>query len=53
MLAAWMVSWALDLAKSPASTTALPSNSLNAPRTLVTIAWRATKPMRVWAASMT
>ena len=33
--------------------TAVPSNSLNAPRTLVTIAWRATKPMRVWAASMT
>ena len=53
MLAAWMVSSAVDLARSSASTTALPSNSLNAPRTLVTIACRATKPMRVWAASMT
>jgi hypothetical protein len=53
MLAAWMVSCPVDLVKSVPSMTALPSNWLNAPRTLVTIAWRATNPIRVWAGSMT
>src|SRR4051794_18905629 len=33
------------------SMTAVPSNSLNEPRTFVTIACRATKPMRVWVGS--
>ena len=37
---------------SAVSTWAVPLNSLNWPRTLVTIAWRATKPRRVWAGSM-
>ena len=35
-----------------ASTTMVPATSSNAPRTLVTMAWRATKPTRVWLASM-
>ena len=30
---------------------AVPSNSVNWPRTVVTIAWRAEKPMRVWVTS--
>ena len=33
------------------SSVAVPSNSVNAPRTLVTIACRATKPIRVWEGS--
>ncbi len=35
-----------------ASTRAVPSNSLNWPRTVVTIACRAEKPSREWLASM-
>ena len=31
---------------------AVPCHSSNEPRTLVTIAWRATKPSRLWAGSM-
>ena len=31
----------------PSATDAVPEYSLNAPRTLVTIAWRALKPMRL------
>ena len=34
------------------STTIVPATSSNAPRTLVTMAWRATKPTRVWLGSM-
>ena len=52
MLAALIVSVEVDLVKSSASTTALPSTSLNAPRTLVTIACRATNPTRVCEGSM-
>ncbi len=33
------------------STVAVPVTSLKAPRTLVTIAWRVTKPIRLWLAS--
>ena len=31
---------------------AVPVNSSNDPRTFVTMAWRATKPMRLWVGSM-
>ena len=41
-----------DLAGSAVSMVAAPANSLNTPRTVVTIAWRAEKPMRVCEASM-
>ena len=34
------------------STWAVPSNSPNWPRTLVTMAWRAVKPSREWEVSM-
>jgi hypothetical protein len=52
MLATWMVMSALDLDGSAPSIVAVPSHSLNAPRTLVTIACRATKPRRLCAVSM-
>ena len=29
----------------------VPASSVNEPRTLVTMAWRATKPIRLWAGS--
>ena len=29
-----------------------PASSVNEPRTLVTMAWRATNPIRLWAGSM-
>jgi hypothetical protein len=51
MLAALMVTRAEERVGLAASMVAVPSNSLNAPRTLVTIACRATKPIRVWAGS--
>ena len=35
-----------------ASMTIVPATSSNAPRTLVTMAWRATKPTRLWLGSM-
>ncbi len=35
-----------------ASMTMVPATSSNAPRTLVTMAWRAMKPRRVWLGSM-
>ena len=35
-----------------ASTWAVPSKLLNCPRTLVTIAWRATNPRREWDGSI-
>ena len=34
------------------STTIVPATSSKAPRTLVTMAWRATNPTRVWLGSM-
>ena len=51
MLAAVIVSCELEFVGLAASRVAVPANSLNEPRTLVTIAWRATKPMRVWVGS--
>ncbi len=51
MLLAWIVTVAVERDGSLPSRTAVPSNSLKAPRTLVTIAWRATKPMRLWPGS--
>ena len=51
MLAAWIVSRALDLDGSSPSRCALPANSVNCPRTVVKIAWRAAKPIRVPAGS--
>ena len=53
MLAAWMVTLTGRVGRVGAVDAALPSKSLNAPRTLVTIACRATKPMRLWAGSRT
>ncbi len=52
MLPAWITSSADEAAGSAASKCALPSNSLNWPRTVVTIAWRAEKPTRLCAASI-
>ncbi len=52
MLAAWMRRRALERDGSLPSRWAVPSNSLKAPRTLVTIACRATKPMRLCVGSM-
>ncbi len=52
MLAALIVTTAVELAGLLPSSTRFPVNSLNAPRTLVTMACRATKPMRLWAGSM-
>ena len=46
-----MATSTLEALRSSPSTIAAPSNSLNEPRTLVTIAWRATKPIRVWVGS--
>ena len=43
----------LERAGAAASMWAVPSNSSNWPRTVVTMAWRAEKPMRVWLASIT
>ena len=51
MLAALIVTCARELAGLAPSSVAVPSNSLNAPRTLVTMAWRATKPIRECAGS--
>lgn len=36
----------------PGRVVAEPSNSVKAPRTLVTMAWRATKPISVWLGSI-
>ena len=52
MLATLMVSCRLELVGSSASKWPEPSNSLNEPRTLVTMAWRATNPIRLWVGSM-
>lgn len=52
MLAALMVNCRFELAGFSASKWPDPSNSLNEPRTLVTIAWRATNPMRLWVGSI-
>jgi len=51
MLAASIVRRTLELAVLFPSTVAVPSNALNEPRTFVTIACRATKPIRVWVGS--
>ena len=51
MLAASIVTCTREFAGLAPSRVAVPSNSLNAPRTFVTIAWRATKPIRVCAGS--
>ena len=52
MLAAWILSSRCEPAGRSASKYPLPSNSLNEPRTLVTMAWRATKPMRLCVGSI-
>ena len=46
-----MVALTEEAAKSSATVIA-PSTARKYPRTLVTIAWRATKPTSVWAGSM-
>ena len=46
-----MLTLAEELAGLAVSTWAAPSNSLNWPRTVVTIAWRAEKPSRLWVMS--
>jgi hypothetical protein len=51
MLAAWIVSRALDLAGSSPSRHAPPVNCVNRPRTVVKTAWRTAKPTRVAAGS--
>ena len=51
MLAVSIVTCTREFAGLVPSSVPVPSNSLNAPRTLVTIAWRATKPIRVCAGS--
>ena len=53
MLAAWIVSWALDAPRFASSIVNWPSNSPKLPRTFATMAWRAVKAMLVWAGSMT
>ena len=50
-LAAWMVSVTLDRAGSAVSMVASPAKSVNAPRTVVTMAWRAENPTRLWVTS--
>ena len=52
MLAAWIVSRSCDVLGSSASKEAEPAKSLNDPRTLVTMAWRATKPIRLCVGSI-
>jgi hypothetical protein len=52
MLAAWIVSCRCEFAGFVVSSSPPPSNSSNEPRTLVIIAWRATKPIRLCAGSM-
>ena len=52
MLAASMVSSRWLAAGFSASKYPVPVNSLNEPRTLVTMAWRATNPIRLWVGSM-
>jgi hypothetical protein len=52
MLVALMVMVALDFAGSSVSITIFPVKSLNAPRTFVTIACRATKPILLCAGSI-
>ena len=47
MLAASIVTSTREFAGFSPSSTAVPANSSNEPRTLVTMAWRATKPIRV------
>ena len=51
MLFASMVTETVDLEKSDASTTPVPSKVPKLPRTLVIIAWRATKPSSLCAGS--
>ena len=51
-LATWMVRSTLDAGGFASSMWAVPSKSPNWPRTLVTMAWRATKPRRLWLVSM-
>ena len=51
MLAARMFTLAEEAAGSVVSRCAPPSNSLNWPRTVVTIACRAEKPIRLWVMS--
>jgi hypothetical protein len=52
MLAALMVNVRCELVGFSVSKKPEPSNSLNEPRTLVTIAWRATNPILLWVGSM-
>ena len=52
MLLATMLTSTLELAGVAVSTWAVPVNSLNWPRTVATIAWRALKPRRLCAGSM-
>lgn len=53
MLSALITTWPEERDGSAPSRWAVPSNWWNAPRTLVTMAWRATKPIRVWVGSRT
>ena len=50
--ASWTATEAVEPLGLAASITIVPATSSNEPRTLVTIAWRATKPTRVWLGSM-
>jgi hypothetical protein len=50
-LLAWIVTCTLQVLGSADGSCAVPSNSLNAPRTFVTMACRAAKPILVCAAS--
>src|SRR3954454_22730893 len=51
MLSTFTVIATVEFAGLSPSIVVVPANSLNAPRTLVTMAWRATKPIRVCAGS--
>jgi hypothetical protein len=51
-LATWRTTSAVEAVGSASSRWRWPARSGKCPRTLVTMAWRATKPTRLWAGSI-